>query len=57
MQKAESLAKINMGTLTKAAIIIFLDQNHVLSVFVTMAIQSGVKHLFANFLRYITSIV
>lgn len=55
MQKVELLAKINMDTLTKAAIIIFLDLNHVPSVFVIMAIQSGVKHSFVNFSRYVMS--
>lgn len=53
MQKAELLARTNMGILTRAAIIIFPDLNHVPSAFVTMAIRSGAKHLFANFSRYV----
>lgn len=53
MQKAELLARTNMGILMRAAIIIFLDLNRVPSVCVTMAIRNGAKRLFANFLRYI----
>lgn len=53
MQKVELPVKINTDAFTKVAFITSLDLNHVPFVFVITAIQSGAKHLFANFSRCI----
>lgn len=52
MQKVVSPAKINKDESMKILLYTFLAQNPVHYVYVIMAIQSGVEHLFASMQRY-----